>query len=150
MLEGWKAHGVSMFQIAAQQQQHTSWAAGMVKDLGAEMQRPVQMQQHTGGHGSGLSSMYSYMARVCGDVGGIGSTNSRMELLGQLAVAPTVDRLAQGLAQVQECAVQGLVPVQARVACGRGVRGGVGSSEGDCLRLRGVTGQCGEQEAHVA
>ena len=67
MLEGWKAHGVSMFQIAAQRQQHTSWVVGLVKDSGAEAQWLVQMQQHVGGHGGGLGGMYGYVMRVCGD-----------------------------------------------------------------------------------
>ena len=98
MLEGWKAHGVSMFQIAARW--HTSWIVGVAKDLGAEAQWLVQMQQHVGGHSGSLGGMYGYAVRVCGDVGGISGTSLRMELLGQPAMAPTMDR------PVQECAVQ--------------------------------------------
>ena len=170
MLEGWKAHGVSMFQIAARRRQHTSWAAGMAKDSGAEAQWPVQMQQHVGGHGGGLGGVYGYVAHVCGDVGSIGGASSMMELLGQPAMALTADRPAQGSAQAQECAVQGSAPAQecaaqgpapaqegtvpgsALAQCaarGCGVRGWVGSPEGDCLRLRGVAGRRGEREARV-
>ena len=150
MLEGWKAHGVSMFQIAARRRQHTSWAAGMAKDSGAEAQWLVQMQQHAGGHGGGLGGVYSYVVHVCGDVGGIGSASSMMELLGQPAMALTADRPAQGSAQAQECAVQGSAPAQECAARRRGVRGWVGSPEGDCLRLRGVAGWRSEREARVA
>ena len=50
------------------------------------------------------------MVRVCGaDVGGISSASSRMELLGQLVVALTADRPAQGPAQAQEHAAHGTV-----------------------------------------
>ena len=108
------------------------------------------MQQHAGGHSNGLGSMYGYAVHVCGNVGGISGVSSRMELLGQPAVALTADCPAQGLVQVQECTVQGSAPVQECMACGHGVHGGIGSPEGDCLWLRGVTGQHGEREACVA
>ena len=79
------------------------------------------------------------MVCICGaDVGGIGSTSLRMELLGQPVVVPTVDRPAQGPAPAQECAVYG-----------NSVCGGVGSPEGGCLQLRGIAGWHGEWEVHV-
>ena len=139
MLEGWNAHGVSMFQIAARRRQHTSWAVGMVKDSGAEAQWPAQMQQHAGGHGGGLGGMYDYTAHVCGDVGGIGGASLMMELLGQPAMALTADHPAQGLAQAQEVCGAG-------VGAGTRVRGeGAGASTRECgtrvgasTRVRGV------------
>ena len=49
-----------------------------------------------------------YVVCVCGaNVGGISGTSSRIELLGQPVVVPTVDCPVQGSAQAQECAAHG-------------------------------------------